>query len=201
MLLFVYRDLELPKTWSTSHDIVRFKSLVKNEGESNLISDERCYVENSKVSDSLLLMKFYSLSPVAVSHLLSGRDGLELELPFEVTDEELEIILFSQSTFILGRSGTGKTTVVTMKLFKKEQLFHMATEGYGEESGNTSKDEFQKINVGYDIKNVENSHGEAKSVVLHQLFVTVSPKLCYAVKHQVSQLKRYVGSVQNVVQL
>ena len=113
--------------------------------------------------------------------MLSDRDGCELELPFEVTDEELEIILFQRSTFILGRSGTGKTTVLTMKIFKKEQIYQMVMEGYNTESGNTSKD----------TTNVENSVGEAKNAVLRQLFVTVSPRLCYAVKHQVSRLKRY----------
>ncbi|KAJ9159628.1 hypothetical protein P3X46_025121 [Hevea brasiliensis] len=190
---FLEGGLEVPKTWSTSFDIVQFKSLVNNEGGSNLSSNDKCYVENSKVSDSLLLMKFYPLSRVVVSHLLSDPDGLELELPFEVTDEEREIILFQKSSFILGRSGTGKTTVLTMKLFKKEQLFHMAVEGYGEESDNTSKYAFQRIDVDDDIKNVENSDGEAKNAVLRQLFVTVSPKLCYAVKHQVSQLKRFAS--------
>ncbi|KAF2320974.1 hypothetical protein GH714_032328 [Hevea brasiliensis] len=149
---FLEGGLEVPKTWSTSFDIVQFKSLVNNEGGSNLSSNDKCYVENSKVSDSLLLMKFYPLSRVVVSHLLSDPDGLELELPFEVTDEEREIILFQKSSFILGRSGTGKTTVLTMKLFKKEQLFHKAVEGYGEESDNTSKDAFQRIDVDDDIK-------------------------------------------------
>ncbi|KAL3582369.1 hypothetical protein D5086_016701 [Populus alba] len=102
-------DLEVPKTWRTSFDILRYKSCSNNEIRSNSNSggpDGPYYVENSKVSDSLLLMKFYSLSSGVVSHLLSDRDGRELELPFEVTDEELEIILFQRSTFILGRSGT-----------------------------------------------------------------------------------------------
>ncbi|GJZ22674.1 UvrD-like helicase, ATP-binding domain, P-loop containing nucleoside triphosphate hydrolase [Tanacetum coccineum] len=44
----------------------------------------RSYVENSKVSESLLLMKFYSLSRGVMSHLLSG---YEVNLPMQVTDE------------------------------------------------------------------------------------------------------------------
>ena len=184
------RDLEVPKTWSTSFDIIQYRTLGNNEGGSSSGADDICYVENSKVTDSLLLMKFYSLSSGVVRHLLSDRDGCELELPFEVTDEELEIILFQRSTFILGRSGTGKTTVLTMKLFKKEQLYHMAMEGYNSESGNTCKDAFLNYKVEVDTTNVENSVGEAGTAVLRQLFVTVSPKLCYAVKHQVSRLKR-----------
>ncbi|XP_048231885.1 uncharacterized protein LOC8275336 isoform X1 [Ricinus communis] len=186
-------NLEVPKTWSTSIDIVRYKSLGNNEVGSNLSSDDGCYVENSKVTDSLLLMKFYSLSSGVVSHLLSDRDGRELELPFEVTDEELEIILLQRSTFILGRSGTGKTTILTMKLFKKEQIYHMAMEGYDDENGKTSKEIFLKDRKVDETKTAESSIGGAKNAVLHQLFVTVSPKLCYAVKHQVSQLKRFAS--------
>ncbi|KDP36301.1 hypothetical protein JCGZ_09516 [Jatropha curcas] len=189
-------DLEVPKVWSTSFDIVRYKSPINNEAgnDSNFgASDSRCYVENSKVSDSLLLMKFYSLSSGVVKHLLSDRDGKELELPFEVTDEELEVIVFERTTFILGRSGTGKTTVLTMKLFQKEQQFHMATEGFGEDIGNLSKDACWRNNVSDDVKKVEDGVREDNKNVLHQLFVTVSSKLCYAVKHHVSQLKRCVN--------
>nr|TKR83595.1 uncharacterized protein D5086_0000263660 [Populus alba] len=169
-------DLEVPKTWRTSFDILRYKSCSNNEIRSNSNSggpDGPYYVENSKVSDSLLLMKFYSLSSGVVSHLLSDRDGRELELPFEVTDEELEIILFQRSTFILGRSGTGKTTVLTMKLFKKEELYYTATQGYL----NTSEDSSRRNNVADDIKSVGDGVGDAKETVLRQLFVTVSPKL------------------------
>ncbi|CBI27489.3 unnamed protein product, partial [Vitis vinifera] len=154
-------NLEVPKTWPTSLNIIQFKNNDESQGnESAGTSDGKSYVENSKVSESLLLMKFYSLSSGMVSHLLSDHDGRELDLPFEVTDQEQEIILYCRSTFILGRSGTGKTTVLTMKLFQKEQQHRMAME-------------------------------ETQVAVLRQLFVTVSPKLCYAVKQHVSHLKSF----------
>ena len=89
--------MEVPKTWTTSFDIVRYKTLSEDERQnssSGSTSDGRCYLENSKVSESLLLMKFYSLSSGVVNHLLSDRDGRELELPFEVKDQELDVILF-----------------------------------------------------------------------------------------------------------
>jgi hypothetical protein len=131
---FVSRDLEIPKIWSISSDIVRIKNFDNNENGSDLsgsASDGRTYVENAKVSESLMLMKFYSLSSVVVSHLLSNHNGGDLDLPFEVTDQELEIILFPKRTFVLGRSGTGKTTVLTMKLFQKEKLHNIS---YGAEN-------------------------------------------------------------------
>lgn len=173
-------DLEVPKSWVTSSDIIRYKSHSNNNigtDSSSGASDGRSYVENSKVSESLLLMKFYPLSSGVISHLLSDDDGVEIDLPFEVTDEELEIILFNRSTFILGRSGTGKTTVLTMKLFQKERQHHIAMEGFYGAKGNISMD----VNHRNDVE-------ETKRPVLRQLFVTVSPKLCNAVKQHVSHL-------------
>lgn len=170
--------------WETSFDIVRLKNLGNLEVGDDSI-DGRSYVENSKVSESLSLMKFYSLSCGMVNHLLSDDAGREMDLPFEVNDEELEIIRFCKSSFILGRSGTGKTTVLTTKLFQKEQLHQRASEGlYGARSSNTT--EAMLRNDGSECI------VETKGSVLRQLFVTVSPKLCYAVKQHVSGLKRYV---------
>lgn len=177
--------LEVPKTWAFMSELVRYKSHVDNSNEDNLQGaayDGRSYVENSKVKDSLLLMKFYSLSFGVVSHLLSDRDGIELDLPFEVTEEELDIILYPRSTFILGRSGTGKTTVLTMKLYQKEKLHYLVTGSYGTEDG-VSSEAGQKSEIS-EIPAAENG------AVLRQLFLTVSPKLCYAVRQHVSHLKR-----------
>ncbi|KAM3753439.1 hypothetical protein ACB098_03G094400 [Castanea mollissima] len=186
-------DLEIPKSWSTSFDIVRIKNLDNNENGSDLrgcASDGKSYIENARVSESLLLMKFYSLSSGVVSHLLSNNDSGELDLPFEVTDQELEIILFPRSTFVLGRSGTGKTTVLTMKLFQKEKLHHMATELLGGVKNKTF--------VHSEEKEVEDTTVEIKKTILRQLFVTVSPKLCYAIKQHVSHLKSFACASNSI---
>ncbi|KAL2487580.1 uncharacterized protein Fot_40872 [Forsythia ovata] len=177
-------NLEVPKIWPMSHDIVRYKNINnKSDGDSiGCAVDSRSYVENSKVNESLLLMKFYSLSTGVVNHLLSDQDCRELDLPFEVTDEEREIILFPRSSFILGRSGTGKTTILTMKLYRKIEHHRLASEGF-------SSAESNRADVGPCM-------GEFKGNVLHQLFVTVSPKLCYAIKQHVSRLKRFADSGQ-----
>ncbi|KAF4359489.1 hypothetical protein F8388_001533 [Cannabis sativa] len=181
-------NLELPKDWPPSLDFVRLKDLSNKESESELIcssSDGRSYVENSKVSESLLLMKFYSLSHGVVNHLLSDRDGREIDLPYEVTDEQMETILFNKSSFILGRSGTGKTTVLTMKLFQREQLHHFAMDVfYGMKTSQNSMEPDQLL--------------EKRNEVLRQLFVTVSPKLCNAVKQHVSDLKRFACGGRNL---
>nr|XP_011463726.1 PREDICTED: uncharacterized protein LOC101298122 [Fragaria vesca subsp. vesca] len=149
-------DLEVPMTWPPSLDIVRYKDLSMSQDDSS--------VEGSKFNQSLLLMKFYSLSSGVVNHLLSDREGTKMDLPFEVTDEEMDAILYGWSTFIVGRSGTGKTTVLSMKLYQNEEGHNMAEEAL---------------------------NGAEESSVLRQIFVTVSPKLCFAVKQHVLHLKSF----------
>lgn len=173
----LFSDLEVPKCWEVHHEIVQYK----NDAERKL-NRKSGYVENSRVSESFLLMKFYSLSSGVVTHLLSDRHGEEIYVPFEVTDEERKIILFSKSSFILGRSGTGKTTVLTLKLFQKEQQHHSSVHGL-----NVAEESRFGL---YEEHENEQSIRETNRTTLHQLFVTVSPKLCYAVNKQVSQLKR-----------
>ncbi|XP_048135410.1 uncharacterized protein LOC115739970 isoform X2 [Rhodamnia argentea] len=180
-------DQEVPKTWVRPFDFVRYRSPSEDQFGSSSdadASDRRLYAENAKVSESLLLMKFYPLSSDVVRHLVDDSDGKQLSLPFEVTEQEEEIILFPRSTFILGRSGTGKTTVLTMKLFRNEKRHDEVTRGFQEiQSGiSHSKD------ASLEISGEEIGEG-AEDYVLRQLFVTVSAKLCFAVKQHVSQLR------------
>ncbi|XP_012837482.1 PREDICTED: uncharacterized protein LOC105958028 [Erythranthe guttata] len=160
-------NLEVPKSWSVSDDIIRFKNQNETKVNSSASVECRSHVENAKVNESLLLMKFYSLSSDVVNHLLTDVEGREVDLPFEVTDEERAIIMFPRSSFILGRSGTGKTTILTMKLYQKLHQYSIAT-----------RDSMTAGDV---------------APILHQLFVTVSPKLCYAVKKHVSHLKSFAS--------
>ncbi|KAI3844636.1 hypothetical protein MKX03_026738 [Papaver bracteatum] len=184
-------DLDLPVTWGVHDDIVRFKdsNIESTSTSCSGIFDERSYVETSKVKDSLLLMKFYSLSSGMVNHLLSGKDGEELDFPFEVTDRESEVILYPRSTFILGRSGTGKTTILTMKLFRREQQHYFSSEGFPDAETDTDASSPMKNWIG------------AKSSALRQMFLTVSPMLCSAVKNQISNLKSFVHTGKEIPSL
>lgn len=180
------RDLEVPMSWVTSLDFVRYKnsSYTGDMADSDdVYFGRRTFVENSMVSDSLTLMKFYSLTSGVVSHLLSRCDGKELDFPFELSDQEMDVILFDRSCFILGRSGTGKTTVLTTKLFQKEQLHHIASEGFHEPQSCSIVEIFLK-------KEDSERVGGTKGAVLRQIFVTVNTKLCYAIKQQICHLKR-----------
>ncbi|PIA31055.1 hypothetical protein AQUCO_05300110v1 [Aquilegia coerulea] len=187
-------SLEVPMTWGTCANIVRYKKCsTTDSGIVNVFSgasSSRCYVENSKVSESLLLMKFYSLSSGVVGQLLSGCDGREIDLPFEVTDQELEIIQYPRSSFILGRSGTGKTTVLTMKLIQKEQQYYLSSEGLCDVKDDTD--------VGFHMRNeISENPGDNRGTMLRQLFVTVSPKLCAAIKNHISNLMRFTREARS----
>ena len=160
--------------WDIEHDIIRYnkdyKGDVQEEGD---IVDTSYAMENSKVSESFLLMKFYSLSSGVAKHLLTATDGSEIDIPFELTDEEQAIIQFPYTSFMLGRSGTGKTTVLTMKLIQKEQQSLIASQGLNLDGADLS----------VPLKN------EGESFV-KQVFITVSPKLCSAIKNHICKLKR-----------
>jgi hypothetical protein len=118
-------------------------------------------------------MKFYSLSSGVAKHLLTATDGSEIDIPFELTDEERVIIQFPFTSFILGRSGTGKTTVLTMKLIQKEQQSLIASQGLN----------FDGADLSVPLRNGEESF-------VKQVFITVSPKLCSAIKNHICKLKR-----------
>uniref|UniRef100_J3M115 UvrD-like helicase ATP-binding domain-containing protein n=1 Tax=Oryza brachyantha TaxID=4533 RepID=J3M115_ORYBR len=140
-------------------------------------------MENSKVSESFLLMKFYSLSSGVAKHLLTATDGSEIDIPFELTDEEQAIIRFPLSSFVLGRSGTGKTTVLTMKLIQIEQQSLIASQGLNLDDADICDAENKRSTPPKDSSKVETS--------LKQVFITVSPKLCSAIRNQICKLKRY----------
>ncbi|RVX11629.1 Helicase SEN1 [Vitis vinifera] len=189
-------ELEIPMSWTTSYDIVQYKSLSNNAtGRISNVSGlaRRGGFENSIVSESFLIMKFYSVTFNMVRHFISGHDGRELDLPFELTDQERETIFFNRSSFILGRSGTGKTTVLSMKLFQKEQLFHIASEGLYEVEGHSSTHASQRNEIG-------ECTGDAKGACLHQLFVTVSPRLCNAIRRQLSHFQSFASGGKFLVE-
>jgi ABC-type microcin C transport system duplicated ATPase subunit YejF len=175
------RKLEVPMVWDVDHEMIRYKKdcKVDAQDEPDLV-DTSYAMENSKVSESFLLMKFYSLSSGVAQHLLTASDGSEIDIPFELTDEEKEIIQFPLTSFILGRSGTGKTTVLTMKLIQKEQQSLIASQGL-----NFSEDDLSGLN---DKSMMPLNDGKER--FMKQVFITVSPKLCSAIKNHISGLKK-----------
>ncbi|KAE8792315.1 Lupus brain antigen 1-like protein [Hordeum vulgare] len=174
--------LEVPIVWDIVHDIIRYSKDCKVDShEERDLVDTSYAMENSKVSESFLLMKFYSLSSGMAKHLLTATDGSEINVPFELTDEEQVIIQFPLTSFVLGRSGTGKTTVLTMKLIQKEQQSLIASQGLNLDGADLS---------GVDDNNIMPPKNGGESSV-KQVFITVSPKLCSAIKDHICRLKRF----------
>ncbi|EFJ34295.1 hypothetical protein SELMODRAFT_438696 [Selaginella moellendorffii] len=152
----------VPARWSSGAEIERHKSL--KEIASSEANGETTTGENSSVSESLLLMKFYSLSTGIARQLLTATDGSQIDPPFEVTDQESQVVKFPWSSFVVGRSGTGKTTVITMKLLNREQQFRLSHGlAEGESPGQT---------------------------VVRQALITVSSKLCAAIKFHLQRTRR-----------
>ncbi|KAF8431998.1 hypothetical protein BGX38DRAFT_1277007 [Terfezia claveryi] len=68
-----------------------------------------------EVIGSLMSNKFYSITGKVLDRIFSSPD--EIEFPFDISKEEIEIVKKADSAaFILGRSGTGKTTCLLFKL-------------------------------------------------------------------------------------
>ncbi|CAD6264208.1 unnamed protein product [Miscanthus lutarioriparius] len=176
--------LEVPIVWEDVHDIIRYKkdSRVDEEEDHDHV-DTSCALESTRVSENFLLMKFYSLSSGVAKHLLTANDGTEIDIPFELSDEEEAIIRFPLTSFILGRSGTGKTTVLTMKLIQIEQQSLIASQGPA--LGEVDSFEVDNQNV------VQSKDAGKQESFVKQVFITVSPKLCSAIKNQILRLKRF----------
>ncbi|KAK8965877.1 hypothetical protein KSP40_PGU012011 [Platanthera guangdongensis] len=183
--------IEVPVSWNSNQNILQYKKhceleLAENAKLGQIDGEE--VLENSKVSESLLLMKFYALTSGIVSHLLTGNDGTELNIPFELTDEEKHVVRFSRSSFILGRSGTGKTTILTTKLVQKQQQHTLALQGVCVLEGDLSRDAFRNDSV------FENDERLQKKKMLKQVFITVSPKLCLAIQDHINRLTSFAAS-------
>ncbi|RPB27817.1 P-loop containing nucleoside triphosphate hydrolase protein [Terfezia boudieri ATCC MYA-4762] len=68
-----------------------------------------------EVIGSLMSNKFYSITGKVLDRIFSSPN--EIEFPFDISKEEIEIVKYADSAaFILGRSGTGKTTCLLFKL-------------------------------------------------------------------------------------
>ena len=131
--------------------------------------------EVAQVDKSSALMKFYSLSSDTMKLLLKGRS--DIDLPFVMSEEESVIINHPGSMFILGRSGTGKTTCMLRRMFIENQSA-------------------KKINTIEINNNTIDSTlvGKEESLSLslvnnpRQLMVTASPILCSAIRKSYNKM-------------
>ena len=80
------------------------------------------------VEDLTNYVKIYRMT-IEVMSLMHKDIFRSMELPFVLGDEERELVENEDSLFILGRSGTGKTTVMLSRILLKELLAEKAGTG------------------------------------------------------------------------
>ncbi|KAH9289075.1 hypothetical protein KI387_033192 [Taxus chinensis] len=188
---FLSKDTKtvLPRQWKDDPGFVWYRRLQQSEMFETLdceaFQKEAITLEHARVQESLLLMKFYSLSSGIANQLLTAQDGSEIDLQFEVNEEESRVIRFPRSSFVLGRSGTGKTTVLTTRLLQKEQQFNLATHGLSWEKQPALENKTKRKYLQQESLNAS---------CLRQMFVTVSAKLCSAIRNHISRIDRLVIS-------
>ncbi|KAI5808229.1 hypothetical protein DFH27DRAFT_650744 [Peziza echinospora] len=108
----------------------------KNAGTDIGVPKGKSLAVGGKLSDSdiaaqeaLMNNKFYCVTEKVLNQILSVDSLGDMEFPFDISEEETEIIRHANnSAFILGRSGTGKTTCLLYKLLcryiaGKEQFY------------------------------------------------------------------------------
>ncbi len=104
--------------------VARIASLMKEEGTEYLSSVE----------------KVYSLNSFVASFLLKASVNDSLQLPHDVSPEESELVNEEGPHFVLGRSGTGKTTVMLYRIVKNERAFRAAVD-----DGTFQADDFRQV--------------------------------------------------------
>jgi hypothetical protein len=148
-----------PLIFSKSHHKIFFY-----KSHANRIVDEN---PNSDNIDLTNLVKTYNMSQEIIS-LMHQDTFKKLELPFKLGEDEEALVANPRSIFILGRSGTGKTTVMLSRMIHKEL-----------------------ISVGSDIEQFTGSKGSQWLVTCNKLLRNVSNSYYDKVKLSYPQLSNH----------
>ncbi|KAK3255375.1 hypothetical protein CYMTET_35438 [Cymbomonas tetramitiformis] len=148
-----------------------------------------------KMEESALLMKFYGMDSEVARALLTEdcETAASLNLPFVVSDEEEAMIASNESLFILGRSGTGKTTIMIHRLLRLQDQFGCIQRGAAPGDGSTSAPDAAvqapgEAPGGAEGESAPTEAGAAPPFVFRQIMLSASPKLCRAMRAYVSSL-------------
>eukprot|EP00727_Mastigamoeba_balamuthi_P007093 m51a1_g3003 hypothetical protein (2207) ;mRNA; r:787285-800952 len=95
--------------WMSHKELVALPAMTKGAVQPARSKDEE---EIGKI----LLQKSYEYNGNFVRALMQVGPRRGQEIPFLLSEEETEIAARSDSTFVLGRSGTGKTTILLMRI-------------------------------------------------------------------------------------
>eukprot|EP01036_Dinobryon_divergens_P023773 gene23772-32158_t len=150
---------------------------VSSDGGAVDVVDSVSVKENRQVSDAAVLTKFYDLTSSVVKLLMSERrdDGVgTIELPFVMSAQENKIVRDLKSMIILGRSGTGKTTVILHRMYLQDLEYRRSTSEEGFNIDSNSVNAIRDLHM--------NIQG--------QLLVTSSPILCQAIRKSYNNMQR-----------
>ncbi|KAI9005961.1 P-loop containing nucleoside triphosphate hydrolase protein [Gaertneriomyces semiglobifer] len=128
--------------------------------------------------DAMAYVKTYSLRTHYLNILANGAMAT-VELPFELSEEERLIIRYPKSLIIVGRSGTGKTTVMLQKMCVR----HV---GLSEHEGALE----------FELGDVEDGHPAMPQP--HQLMLTVSSRLSSMMREHYQNLLKPFASTKEV---
>ncbi|PPQ98969.1 hypothetical protein CVT24_003465 [Panaeolus cyanescens] len=82
--------------------------------------------DNNELHSLITLEKYVALSKDVLDSIQSDRDAA---FPFELSRYEKKIVQYPASCYVLGRSGTGKTTTMLYKMLWVEKAYRMHTGG------------------------------------------------------------------------
>ena len=102
------KKLYVPSLWPYQTDFIWKKPITSTLIES---------LEQSDVETSITNTKFYGMYSQTLRLLAKTKMNSKIELPFDMSADEETIITHPSSVFILGRSGTGKTTAMLHRMF------------------------------------------------------------------------------------
>ncbi|KAJ3088732.1 hypothetical protein HK102_008076, partial [Quaeritorhiza haematococci] len=179
MLHFLDNDICVPKTFTDTILITYSKRTkvpttltvsVSTDEVSNQSADNATSTAETHIMD---LHKTYHFTPTAV-YLLSQNRLSEVDLPFTLSPEEKQLVEFNGSAFILGRSGTGKTSVIEARMLQREGAYLKWRLETVQNAGAEHSEEGEDGELGYRKP--------------RQLMVTKSPRLCAAIKEHYGKL-------------
>ncbi|EUC55029.1 P-loop nucleoside triphosphate hydrolase, putative, partial [Rhizoctonia solani AG-3 Rhs1AP] len=79
----------------------------------------------STIRSFVVFEKFMLMSKSLVQSIVDDLDGAHV---FQVSPKEKEVIYYDSASFVLGRSGTGKTTCIVFKMLGIERMFEEGAE-------------------------------------------------------------------------